>query len=277
MSLEHCWGKRDTGIIKSILAKKRRSQKEKDIIQSLIGKHVIKKSDIPKVCECVCFILGNKGEYNLPLFKAFGDAKVDLSAGSKLPMEVLQGLRGTYHGNVPKEEILKLTAKTMTQKERKNVQKRAKAAGVKVVFDPMSQPLVELYIYAFEMGMDDDIRSAIKKKARNAALALPFSFGRVGVLVDDSESMRGSEEQKLKPMATALACRDMFALTGQKFYIANASGRTVSITELIRPGGETDLADALVDLLEEEPESIFIISDGYENAPSGRINEVCKI
>jgi hypothetical protein len=45
-------------------------------------------------------------------------------------------------------------------------------------------------------------------------------------------------------------------------------------TMLIRPAGDTGLAEGLIDLLETEPDAVFVISDGYENRPAGRFAEV---
>lgn len=43
---------------------------------------------------------------------------------------------------------------------------------------------------------------------------------------------------------------------------------------LVRPAGDTSLAEGLLDLLGDAPEAVFVISDGYENRPAGRFAEV---
>jgi hypothetical protein len=43
---------------------------------------------------------------------------------------------------------------------------------------------------------------------------------------------------------------------------------------LVRPSGDTSLAEGLLSLLESVPEAIFVLSDGYENRPAGRFAEV---
>ena len=46
--------------------------------------------------------------------------------------------------------------------------------------------------------------------------------------------------------------------------------------ELIEPAGDTSLAAGLVALLKREPDVVFVLTDGYENAPAGRFAEVIR-
>lgn len=282
-ALEHTWNVRRTGILKSILNGKlgnyRFDEKEKSIIYDLVGKYLEGSSRpfVNKVLQCVSFILGNDEEYTLDLLKAFKETKTDISKGSRLPIEVLEGLRSTYHKDTPHAQVLELTKKTMTTKQKRLVQKSAKKAGVKVDFDPRKYPMVDLYIYAFEMGWSKEIAKALKEKAIVAAQSLPFHFDRIGILVDDSESMRGSEDQKLRPAAVTLATRDLLACAGNKAIVITSSGKKTGLGQMVHPGGETDISESFLKLLENEPDSIFILSDGYENAPAGRFSEVLML
>src|SRR5262249_44275506 len=104
--------------------------------------------------------------------------------------------------------------------------------------------------------------------------SFPVRYGTIGILVDASASMTGSEDQKLRPMAAALALRDLLQHTAQARVVY--AGGTVSASDamLVRPSGDTGLAEALLDLLETLPQAIFVVSDGYENRPAGRLAEV---
>ena len=291
-ALTHAWGQRLTSIIGAILRRDGRQWKTKE--KAILAKNVQRYSGPDKAfrmaCECVRFILGGRDRLTLPLFRAFEAAKVDLSNGAKLPMEVLEGLRSTYHPEADKDEVLKLVAKkgSLTTGQKMAVQKRAKAADVNVQMDPTKYDAVRLYLYAFEMGADEKILVALEQKARKAAAAFPARYGDVGILLDASASMAGDKTQPLRPMAVALAMRDMLRHTASETTICRTihpeKGMTVIGSQvddwgpgqLIRPMGDTALADGLIEILSEDPapEAVFVISDGYENAPAGRFAEV---
>lgn len=296
-ALTHAWGQRTTSIIGKILRKEpdMRTPKENSILQKQIIKFAlsgtslrelresdramadIKKETVEKmavVLQSVGFVLDIRDRLTLPLFKAFVEAKDDLSKGKRLPPEVLEGIRSTYHKDVPKEEIIKLTARTMTSGQKLAVQKRAKKAGVQVDVDLTAQEAVKLYIYAFENGMTDEIAEALEKKGADAAKRFPVAFDRVGILVDASRSMIGSSTQRLRPMAATLAMKDMLSCTAPHADIAYAGGENRN--GLLHPAGDTQLAEALLALIADGPDAIFILSDGYENAPSGRCSEVLE-
>jgi len=269
---EHAWSVRVCGILRSILKKKRKSQKDKDILTAHIDPFLSpqaykRKKDIYKY---VSFALGNLDE-DFPLSLVYNKAKVKLEDGNKLPLEILEGIRSTYHPTIPRAKVLEIAKSNLTTKQKRLVQKTAKKAGVKIDFDPMKYGMVDLYIYAFEMGWSNTIKDALRAKAKRAAAALPFHFDHIAILVDDSFSMSGSEDQKLRPMAVTLATRDMLIYAGDRNSISTVSG---SHKGLARPKGGTDLATGLIELLKRDPDSIFVISDGYENQPSGRFSEV---
>ena len=282
-ALEHALNKRTTSIIKSILTKDmgKWSTKEHRIIDERLRKFYshTSRGDL-NVLECVSFALGNdlfmEKPYSMRLFKKFQDAREDLNLGKGLPPEVLEGIRSTYHTDVQKEKILDLTKDTLTAKQAKSVQKRAKAAGVKVAFDPNRYPIVDLFIYAYEMGWTDAIGKAIAEKAKKAARGMPIRYNRIGVLIDDSFSMTGSKQQAMRPISIALATRDMLANVAKDVDYATASGRDSfpDNKPLIRPSGPTSLSRGLITLLKQSPDAVFILSDGYENAPAGRTAEL---
>ena len=280
-ALTHAWGKRLTSIIRSILSKDptTRTALDNEILASNIAKYAAKDKDVARLTvalQSVGFVLGVRDRLTLPIFKAFVEAKKDLSKGGKLPPEVLEGLRGTYHKDVPKERILELTKDDLTSGQKIAVQKRAKAAGVEVKVeqdDMLAQDATRLYVYAFETGMTAEIRAALDKKAERSAAQFPAKYGSVAIIVDASGSMAGDKTQKLRPMAATLALRDMLAKTSEKAMVLLAGGQEGE-RGLVRPSGDTSLADGLVDALCTNPDVVFVLSDGYENAPAGRFAEV---
>jgi len=282
-AIEHATGKRYLSIIKSILEKQEFStkrlvftQKESDIMKNVVFKYVHAQSET-YVAECLAFILGCKNVYTLPILKSFNDAKTDITKGNKLPREILEGIRSTYHKNATTKEVLELTKEQLTTKEKMQVQQNAEKHGVKVDFDVTKQDVVGLYIhcYANDNKVTPEILSALKAKAKKSAITSPLSYGKVAILIDGSGSSIGNKTQHLRPIATALAIRDLLAATAETSVIEYAGG-TVTDDGLVIPNGETNLAGGVLRLMKQSPDALFIISDGYENAPAGRVNEVIE-
>jgi hypothetical protein len=142
--------------------------------------------------------------------------------------------------------------------------------------DPADYDAVRLYIYACEMGLDSKIAEALDEKARKAAASFPAHYDRVGIVVDASASMSGNRTQAMRPAAAALAMRDMLQYVGESSRVHWCGGGFGESDRLVQPMGDTALADTLIEALsaDPEPEAVFVISDGYENAPAGRFAEV---
>lgn len=276
--LTHVWGQRVYSIVADIIKKNPAltNEKEQRIMINCIFKYVTVPDKYEYVDECVGFVLGKREGLTLPLFRYFIDAKKDLKSGEKLPTEILEGIRSTYHSKVSKDEVLKLKAKskTMTTHEKRVVQKRAKSAGVKVDMDPLKYDPVELYIYAFENGADEKVFEALDEKALVNASAVPVKYDKVGILVDASKSMEGDKTQKLRPLAVTLASRDMLMKIAKENMVVYCGGDLADDNRLVKPKGETALADGLLTLLKDNPDAVFVLSDGYENSPAGRFSDV---
>jgi len=275
--LEHAWGKRLKSIIASILTKKEERWNPKEntiIINNIIKYNYTNPSG--KVYECLGFILGNEDGITLSYLKSFIDARTDIKKGKDLPREVLEGIRGTYHKDtVTKEEVLKLTAKNLTEKEKLKVQKKAKAANIKIEFDVTKQQVVDLYVHAYADGMTEEIRNALDSKAKKASLDSPISYAKIGIVMDASGSTSGDKTQNLRPIAISQSIRDMLqSCARDSFVIEYAGGKERN--GLVYPHGETNLAKPFVKVLKENPDVVFLITDGYENAPAGRVNEIVE-
>jgi hypothetical protein len=191
-----------------------------------------------------------------------------------LPTETMEGLRSRFHPDRTSAEVLQLTKSQLTSGQKIALQRKASQAGVEVEFDPSQHDAVRLYVYAFEMGMTEAIRDALISKAEAAASRLPVRFDRVAVLIDSSQSMVGHDTQARRPIATALALRDMLAATAEESVIVTSDGKVSQVAELVTPSGDTSLAVGLVRLLQTDPDVVFVLTDGYENAPAGRFAEV---
>lgn len=287
VALEHAFGNR-TGIIRSILTKNDWTPKEKGILHSNIGKFTsVDCHRDSRIFECVAFALGLESGLlhvgpTLSLLKAYIAAKTDLGAGKDLPFETLDGIRSKFHPDKTSAEVLEMTKENLTDAQKMNLQAKAEKDNVKVEFDPTKQDAVKLYIYGFERGFTDEIESALLKKATQAARDFPLSFGRVGVVVDASQSMRGHKTQALRPFAIGLAIRDLIRSASTECttkyvggFANNADGPEARLVPRT-PGQGTYLAKAILELFKDGVEAVFVITDGYENAPSGRASEVIE-
>lgn len=275
VALTHAWGRRTASILRSVLAKPNadRTEKEIQIVRKNVGRFA--QGDRPDIVEqCVRFILGDEDGVTLGRLAAYRDAKVEFDRGSVLPSETMEGLRSRFHKDRTSAESLALTKSQLTSGQRISVQRKASKTGVKVTFDPMRYDAVRLYVYAFEMGMTEAIREALLNKAETAASRLPVRFDRVAILIDSSLSMIGHDTQARRPIATALALRDMLVATADESVVITSDGTESNVCDLVEPCGDTSLAGGLVRLLKEKPDAVFVLSDGYENAPAGRFSEV---
>ena len=124
------------------------------------------------------------------------------------------------------------------------------------------------------MGMSEEIREELIRKAEKAADRLPVRFDRVGILLDASASMQGHQTQAYRPMAIALALRDTMAKTATEAVIVTSDGRDAPVASLVEPVGHTSMAAALIKLIKADVDVVFVLTDGYENAPAGQFADV---
>lgn len=277
-ALTHALGRRTASIVRSILGKAPQdvSPREMAILRREIGRYVPEPRRLEQVYACVGFALGaSRREWEVDLLRRFHAAKKDLAAGRGLPIEVLEGIRSTYHRDTPSSVVLELCKETMSVGQAMAAQRKGTETGVEVTFDPTAYDAIKLYIYAFEMGMTDEIAAALDRRASEAAAAVPFRIDRAAVLVDASRSMLGGQTQRLRPMAAALALRDVLVRVGRRVDVRHIGG--VEDGRLVRPRGDTSMARALLDALATRPDVVLVISDGYENAPAGRFGEVMSV
>lgn len=292
-ALTHAWGVKRTGVIRSICNKyihsgfvsSALSKKEEDILLSWVFKYVNDSQSIDdEVIQCVAFILGLRdAEYTIPILKGYVLAKEDLKYGKGLPLETLRGICAIYHKNVTNEDLLKFALEdgnaSMSEQGKMRVVRAAQTVGVDVQFDPNKIELVDLYKYAFEMGMTEDIEVAILKKCGDIAASLPFKFKNPSIVLDASLSMAGSSKHKNHPISVGLALCNVIAKMSEgyndlNYNIVVSSG--IKEGMLVRPCESTSLGMDVLKAFETNSDAVFIISDGYDNSPAGRTSEVIK-
>lgn len=136
--LEHALNK-NRGWVKDLVGKPAGGWSPADVkhLNNVLFRFYPRENKLPAQI-AVAFALGVKTDFvktcpNTPLVKAFYEAHTDLEAGRGLPYEVLEGIRGRYHKDVPTADVLEMTKKTLTKGQRKNVQAQAQKSNVKVL------------------------------------------------------------------------------------------------------------------------------------------------
>lgn len=279
--LTHIWGLRTSSIIVSILNKKNRNEKENKILDKHLYKY-IRDSKISNILieNCILFIFGNEKHANKSgskFLESFVNAKKNFKDGKELPFEVLEGLRSTFHKDVPHEKVLLLTKNNLTSNQKISMHKKAKESNVKLQVKTENVDIVKLYISALE-NPDDDFTDSLSRKVKKEFNNIPFEYENISIVFDNSKSMFGDVVSgKNKPIAISLAMRDMLIEKSEESSIYYSSGGDYDQFELCYPKGETDLALPLAKAINSESDAIFIITDGYENAPAGRVDEILEI
>lgn len=262
--LTHAWGQHLTAILTKLLSKRLLMEREKKILADNILAYT-KDTNKEAVYDCVAFILRSSRTPRLTVLKAYEESKTNLDAGSILPYETLEGLRSTFHKSVEKGKVLEITKGTLTTKQKQTFQRKGTKENVKVEWDPRTANLVDLVRYCYEQGVTDELWTTIDFKAKAIARNLP-DLGNIQIILDTSLSMRGSGTQLMRPISIGYAVAQVLT---QAATACNAVG------DFPQPTGETALAGKLVEALAKgDIDGVFIISDGYENAPAGRIAEV---
>lgn len=283
-ALTHVWGRKMSSAIKYILMKNvaSRTDKENSILRSYIDKYASKANTSltpSDMYQCICFVLGGRigSRYTVPILAQRIDAREDLSKGKDLPIEILDGIRTRYHKGTSKAKALDVAKGSMTETQKRRVQNQAKEAGVEIKMDATRQDIVSLYVYSYAMGMTREIRKAIDAKARSIGFSFPLKYKNVGIVLDSSKSMFGTEQQKCRPISVALSMRDVLQSVADKYITVTTAGDPDDYG-MINPRGDTSIAEALLRLIDRDMEfdAIYLITDGYENAPAGRTAEVIE-
>ncbi|MFI6468759.1 hypothetical protein ACIBL5_00600 [Streptomyces sp. NPDC050516] len=220
---------------------------------------------------------GRRPRYEHPLLDAHRRAHYEQAALYELPFTVAEGF-AARHG-VPREVFLERIAPRTTRLERLRIQSRAGAAPA----DLATMPLTRLALYVLSLGLDErarrraELTGALRASALRAAEPHAGSWGRVSAVLDDSYSSGGSGEKRRRPLAVALACHFLLAaLAGAGAYRGRwTSGGTDPL--LVRPSGATPLGSCVLDALDDSPERLVIVSDGWDNAPPGLAGEVLRV
>ncbi len=132
---------------------------------------------------------------------------------------------------------------------------------------PISGALVQIY----RGGPTPDLVEAVGRLADEVAAEIPRFEGRLGIVLDASESTRGYGEREYCCVAQTVALTHVLRRCCEQTFVCTVGGQGA---ESPVPTGSTDLASAVLDLLDTEPDLLVVVTDGYENAAQGDLADV---
>ncbi|MEU0398061.1 hypothetical protein ABZ208_35985 [Streptomyces sp. NPDC006208] len=219
---------------------------------------------------------GKRARYEHTFLDAYRRAHFEQAAIYELPFTVAEGF-AAKHG-VARAQFLERIAPRMTRLERLRTQR---SSGTSAELGVM--PLTRLALYVLALPLDErvarraELTGALRSAARRSAGPYAGTWGRVAAVLDDSYSASGSSVKRRRPLAVALGCHFLLeALAGPGSYRAHwTSGARDPL--LVRPLGPTPLGSRILDALEDAPQRLVIVSDGWDNAPPGLAGEVLRV
>ncbi len=125
-------------------------------------------------------------------------------------------------------------------------------------------------VHMYRGGTNAELKAAVDRYADEAARGLPHFDGTVALVLDASASTLGYGERQFCCVAQSQALRLVLQRCCARLHV-HVVGRD---GELPLPEGDTDLATAVLDALESDPDVVAVVSDGYENAQGGDLARV---
>ncbi|MCA8924480.1 MAG: hypothetical protein KDD82_21900 [Planctomycetes bacterium] len=220
---------------------------------------------------------GGDHTYTTPLLRTFREAHYSQKALYELPFTVAEGLAQKHE--IPREVFLKKIEPRLTQAERLRLQQAAqRSKGVNVEVDLTRAPLTKLALYLLSRPLAErearreEYGEALVAAAGRALRRAPARLGKVAAILDRSYSASGSSEKRRRPLGVALAASTLLRRAARDYRALWTPACSDEL--LVQPGGQTNLADPLLDALEWGAELIVIVSDGFENDPPGAVAQL---
>jgi hypothetical protein len=132
----------------------------------------------------------------------------------------------------------------------------------------ISAALVSMY----RGGRTADLARAVERGVERVARGLPRHAGRLGIVLDASASTAGYGEREYCIVAQSVALAKVLERCCESAVVRVVGGQG----DPPRPGGLTDLAGAVLDVLEARPDAVAVITDGYENVYPGDLQAVLE-
>ncbi|GAB4196972.1 MAG: hypothetical protein OHK0022_14900 [Roseiflexaceae bacterium] len=125
-------------------------------------------------------------------------------------------------------------------------------------------------VHLYRGGSSPELQQALDRYVEAAAAELPRFDGTVALVLDTSASVRSYGERQYAALAQSVALRLLLERCCTRLEVLPVG----SDGPLPQPNGATDLALPLLDALEQAPDLVAIVSDGYENSYPGDLARV---
>lgn len=217
-------------------------------------------ADVGLARQALAFLTGVKIELTHPDLARAAAARVSLAQGAGLPRETLMGLRGTYARDMPRSDVVKLSAVAEAPQRRDG---------------PLTRALRAVLLGEIELPFT----GVLDQAEGEAAKSLPAGLdGRLAVVLDLSASMASSGERQHHPASLALALVRLLLGLFPRVSVHRAGGRSEGLAQdcCPAPAGPTDLASAVLEAARERPEMMVLLTDGYENVRQGDAAQVLR-
>ncbi|MDA1362156.1 hypothetical protein O1R50_21195 [Glycomyces luteolus] len=244
----------------------------------------MKVEDLPSE-ELEAFLFGwhAAGRFDTPQFETWRRAHFDRRAVFELPYTVAEGFAAKHR--ITRAEFLEKIAPQLTRGERLRLQRSAArfgAIGIAADVAGLSRmPLTRLAAYVLALPVEEreqrrlELTDALRAAARRVAGLRAGTWGRVAAVLDDSYSASGSSEKRRRPLVVALAAHFLLRELASAYHPLWLSGDADPI--MARARGVTALGERILDGLEERPDLLVVVSDGWDNAPVGMAAEVLRV
>lgn len=214
--------------------------------------------------------------FTTPLLETFRQANYSASAIYNLPFTIAEGLAAKHQ--IPRPLFLEKIQSQMTAGEKLRLQNSAAAAGKNIEIDPRQLSITKLALYILSLPIATrqqrhaELHQLLTTSAAQTLAQNPLQLGKVSAVFDRSYSSSGSAEKRRRPLGIALAIDYLLRAAAQDY----RAYWTVPIADslLLTARGQTDLATPILAALAERPETILVISDGWENDPPGATAEL---
>jgi len=127
-------------------------------------------------------------------------------------------------------------------------------------------------VHLYRGGNSTELQQALDGYVEKAASELPRFEGKLALVLDASASTRSYGDREYCALAQSVALQRVLEKRCAKLQVHTVGGSGYPPV----PEGNTDLATALLDALESEPDLVAVVSDGYENVYPGDLARVVE-
>lgn len=213
-----------------------------------------------------------KRRFTTPLLESFRQAHYSGEAIYQLPYSVAEGLAARM--KIPRKTFLKHIEPRLTPQEKLRLQQATQREGQRIELNPERVGLTALLLYILSLSPSERLDNMEQLQSwltqcRQRFIPTWFKLERVALIVDNSYSASGSREQLRRPLGVALAVHFLLEAVACDYRVLWLSPPPHPL--LAQAQGQTSLAEPLLEALAWGATDIMVVSDGYENAPTGGV------